>query len=132
MNKANGGDGIPGELLQILKDDAVKVLHSTQPVAGWWPASPGTGWVDPPGRGADPLSFPELRSAPHGGHQGWACGPPPLPCWLACGTSVHVLRLVDASSMPGLTLGLLYAHGGPGTPPCPWVHPAVDFLVQAL
>ena len=28
MNKANGGDGIPVELLQILKDDAVKVLHS--------------------------------------------------------------------------------------------------------
>ena len=28
MNKANGGDGIPVELFQILKDDAVKVLHS--------------------------------------------------------------------------------------------------------
>ena len=28
MNKANGGDGIPAELYQILKDDAVKVLHS--------------------------------------------------------------------------------------------------------
>ena len=27
MNKASGGDGIPGELFQILKDDAVKVLH---------------------------------------------------------------------------------------------------------
>ena len=26
--KAGGGDGIPGELIQILKDDAVKVLHS--------------------------------------------------------------------------------------------------------
>ena len=26
MNKANGGDGIPVELFQILKDDAVKVL----------------------------------------------------------------------------------------------------------
>ena len=40
MNKDNGGDGIPVELFQILKDDAVKVLHSicqhiwkTQ----WWP-----------------------------------------------------------------------------------------------
>ena len=39
-NKANGGDGIPVELFQILKDDAVKVGHSichhiwkTQ----WWP-----------------------------------------------------------------------------------------------
>ena len=27
-NKASGGDGIPTELFQILKDDAVKVLHS--------------------------------------------------------------------------------------------------------
>ena len=29
MDKANGGDGIPVELFQILKDDAVKVLHSS-------------------------------------------------------------------------------------------------------
>ena len=29
MNKASGGDGIPVELFQILKDDAVKVLNST-------------------------------------------------------------------------------------------------------
>ena len=29
MNKASGGGGIPIELFQILKDDAVKVLHST-------------------------------------------------------------------------------------------------------
>ena len=28
-NKVSGGDGIPAELFQILKDDAVKVLHST-------------------------------------------------------------------------------------------------------
>ena len=28
MNKASGSDGIPGELFQILKDDAVKVMHS--------------------------------------------------------------------------------------------------------
>ena len=28
MNKANGGDVIPAELFQTLKDDAVKVLHS--------------------------------------------------------------------------------------------------------
>ena len=28
MNKASGGDGIPFDLFQILKDDAVKVLHS--------------------------------------------------------------------------------------------------------
>ena len=33
MNKASGGDGIPVELFQILKDDAVKVLHSVrQPI----------------------------------------------------------------------------------------------------
>ena len=30
-NKASGGDGIPIELFQILKDDAVKVLHSIMP-----------------------------------------------------------------------------------------------------
>ena len=28
MNKTSGGDGIPVEIFQILKDDAVKVLHS--------------------------------------------------------------------------------------------------------
>ena len=28
MNKASGGDGIPVELFQILKDDTVKVMHS--------------------------------------------------------------------------------------------------------
>ena len=28
MNKASGGDGIPIEIFQILKDDAVKILHS--------------------------------------------------------------------------------------------------------
>ena len=33
MNKASGGDGIPVELFQILKDGAVKVLHSI------WPAN---------------------------------------------------------------------------------------------
>ena len=31
MNKASGGDGFPVELFQILKDDAVKVLHSHMP-----------------------------------------------------------------------------------------------------
>ena len=31
MNRASGGDGIPVELFQILKDDAVKVLHSITP-----------------------------------------------------------------------------------------------------
>ena len=28
MNKASGGDGIPAELFQILKDEAIRVLHS--------------------------------------------------------------------------------------------------------
>ena len=33
MNKASGGDGIQVEIFQILKDDAVKVLHSIrQPI----------------------------------------------------------------------------------------------------
>ena len=32
MNKASGGDGIPVELFQILKDDAVKVLQSCQQI----------------------------------------------------------------------------------------------------
>ena len=31
-NKVRGGDGIPAELLKILKDDAVKVLHSISSV----------------------------------------------------------------------------------------------------
>ena len=30
-NKASGGDGIPADLFQILKDDVVKVLHSVCP-----------------------------------------------------------------------------------------------------
>ena len=41
MNRASGGDGIPGELFQILKDDAVKVLHSIcQQI---WKTQPGKG-----------------------------------------------------------------------------------------
>ena len=37
-NKASGGDGIPVELFQILKDDAVKVLHSiSQQITQQWP-----------------------------------------------------------------------------------------------
>ena len=39
-NKASGGDGIPDELFQILKDDAVKVLHSIYQQTGetrQWP-----------------------------------------------------------------------------------------------
>ena len=46
MNKASGGDGIPVELFQILKDDAMKVLHSIcQQI--WktqqWPQATGKG-----------------------------------------------------------------------------------------
>ena len=40
MNKASGGDGIPVELFQVLKDDAVKLLHSIcQQIwkTQWWP-----------------------------------------------------------------------------------------------
>ena len=46
MNKASGGDGIPVQLFQILKDDAVKVLHSIcqeiwkiQPWLQYWKSS---------------------------------------------------------------------------------------------
>ena len=35
MNKASGSDGIPVELFQILKDDAVKVLHSIWKTQQW-------------------------------------------------------------------------------------------------
>ena len=35
MNKVSGGDGIPVELFQILKDDAVKVLHSIWKTQQW-------------------------------------------------------------------------------------------------
>ena len=35
-SKASGGDGTPVELFQILKDDAVKVLHSTCQQTGSW------------------------------------------------------------------------------------------------
>ena len=40
INKVSGGDGVPAELFKILKDDAVKVLHSTcQQIwkTQWWP-----------------------------------------------------------------------------------------------
>ena len=44
MNKVSGGDGLPVELFQILKDDAVKVLHSiTQYVSKFGKLSSGHG-----------------------------------------------------------------------------------------
>ena len=47
MNKASGGDGIPGELFQMLKDDAVKVVHSMcQQI-----------WKTPVGTGLEKVSF---------------------------------------------------------------------------
>ena len=45
MNKASGGDGIPVELFQILKDDAVKVLHSIFQQIG--KATVATDWKRP-------------------------------------------------------------------------------------
>ena len=35
MNKASGGNGIPAELFQILKDDAIKVMHSICQTQQW-------------------------------------------------------------------------------------------------
>ena len=43
MNKASGGDGIPVELFQILKDDAVKVMHSICQQFGKLSSGHGTG-----------------------------------------------------------------------------------------
>ena len=43
MNKASGGDGIPVELFQILKDDAVKVLHSYASKSGKFSSGHRTG-----------------------------------------------------------------------------------------
>ena len=42
-NKASGGDGIPAELFQILKDDVVKVLHSISQQFGKLSIGHGTG-----------------------------------------------------------------------------------------
>ena len=55
MNQASGGDGIPVELFQILKDDAVKVLHSIcQQI---WETQSGHG------TGKDQFSFQSQRKA---------------------------------------------------------------------
>ena len=43
MNKVTGGDGIPVELFQILKDDAVKVLHSICQQIGKFSSGHSTG-----------------------------------------------------------------------------------------
>ena len=48
MNKASGGDGIPVELFQILKDDAVKVLHSIASKFGKLSSGHRTGKVSIP------------------------------------------------------------------------------------
>ena len=58
MNKASGGAGIPVELFQILKDDAVKVLHSiTQYVSKFGKLSSGHGI------GKSQFSFQSQRKA---------------------------------------------------------------------
>ena len=54
-NKASGGDGIPVELFQILKDDAVKVLHSICQQVGKLSSGPRTG--------KGQFSFQSLRKA---------------------------------------------------------------------
>ena len=55
VNKASGGDGIPVELFQILKDDALKVLHSIcQQI---WKTQVGHG------TGKGPFSFQSQRKA---------------------------------------------------------------------
>ena len=54
-NKASGGDGIPGELFQILKDDSVKVLHSYANKFGKLSSGHGTG--------KGQFSFQSLRKA---------------------------------------------------------------------
>ena len=47
-NKASGGDGMPVELFQILKDDAVKVLHSIcQQIWRTWPNLRPQDWKRP-------------------------------------------------------------------------------------
>jgi len=53
MNKASGDDGIPVELFQILKDDAVKVLHSISSKFGKFSSGHRTG--------KDPFSFQYQR-----------------------------------------------------------------------
>ena len=45
MNKVSGGDGIPAELFQILKDDTVKVLHSICRKFGKLSSGHGTGKI---------------------------------------------------------------------------------------
>ena len=55
MNKASGGDGISVELFQILKDDAVKVLHSYVSKFGDLSSGHGTG--------KGQFSFQSLRKA---------------------------------------------------------------------
>ena len=62
-NKASGGDGIPMELFQILKDDAVKVLHSIcQQI---WKTTVATWKIQqwPPGKAKGQFSFQSQRKA---------------------------------------------------------------------
>ena len=55
MNKASGGDGIPVELFQILKDDAVKVLHSIYQKI--WKTQQWPQWPEATGRKLPDVQF---------------------------------------------------------------------------
>ena len=55
MNKASGGDGIPVELFQILKDDAVKVLHSIYQKI--WKTQQSPQWPEATGRKLPDVQF---------------------------------------------------------------------------
>ena len=89
-NKASGGDGIPVELFQILKDDAVKVLHSicqqiwkTQPWPQDWKRSV---FIPIPKKGNAKLSKSLIQFST----DGWGCIPA---LWLAWGqTMVGIMQ----------------------------------------
>ena len=66
MNKASGGDGIPVELFQNLKDDAVKVLHSICQQIWMKKASRGLSRVE-----AGNPGFPRLVQVTSGGFSWW-------------------------------------------------------------
>ena len=74
VNKASGGDGIPVELFQILKDDAVKVLHSicqqiwkTQQWPQDWKMSV---FIPIPKKGNDKMTEKCIRGK-HYSHESW-------------------------------------------------------------
>ena len=80
MNKASGGDGIPVELFHILKNDAVKVLHSVcQPICLASQRHPGK-FPKVPGRRRGKRGFPAApRERPCESFFNASRGPSPLP-----------------------------------------------------